>query len=195
MSRTPPAESTGVTDLPRHPDDANVENLTEQAEQIKGLLADQARLEEVIAKLVKGAPAPAEASSVPEGTRSFVAPAHPNGKFLVRQGKLIQAPSPEGPRDIRREGDVWAKFTSGVLVTDDPDVIAWCEKHPELCRDAFDPETEVWAALIEAQRETATRGASLPPSLDVSKLLRGDLSGLGNLSSLTTRARQAAGGK
>jgi hypothetical protein len=188
-----PAESAG---LPAHPDDQTVENVTSQAEEIKGLLANQSRLEEAIERLVKDAPVPKEESTgPPEGVRSFVAPAHPNGKFMVKPGKLIQAPSPDGPRDIRREGDIWAKFSGGVLITDEPEVIAWCEKHPDICRDAFDPQTEVWVALREAQRETATRGASLPPSLDVAKLLQGDMSGLGDLSSLTRHARRAAGGK
>ncbi len=190
-----PAEGAG---LPAHPDDQKVENVTQQTEEMKSLLANQARLEETIAKLVKNSPVPQDEPTGPtEGKRSFVAPAHPNGKFLVKQGKLIQAPSPDGPRDIRREGDIWARFHNGVLVAEEPEVevVAWCEKHPEICRDAFDPQTEVWVALITAQRETATRGASLPPSLDVAKLLSGDLAGLGELSSLTKQARRAAGGK
>jgi hypothetical protein len=177
-----------------NPADAEVPNADAEVEQAKSVLVKMADLEALVQTALKNAPKPPaeETAGPPPGTRVFVAPAYPNMRVLVKQGKLIQAPSPDGPRDIRREGDVWAKFVGGILVTDDPDVIAWCEAHHDVCRDAYDPKTEVWVALVQAQRETATSEAKLPPGLDVEKLLEGDIAGLGGLTDLVKNARSAA---
>ena len=55
--------------------------------------------------------------------RTFVTPTHLNGRFLVRYGRTEEAPyNPAviGIRPaVRREGDLWAKFTNGICLTMD----------------------------------------------------------------------------
>jgi hypothetical protein len=99
-----------------------------------------------------------------------------NTEFLAVPGKMVQFPdkdSPSGTRDARRDGDVWVKFTNGVLCTKDPVQIAWCEKNPEVCRDANDPRTKAWAILKEGQVATASREATTDPRLNIDELIDG----------------------
>ena len=137
----------------------------------------------------------------PETTlRVFLSPKEPNTTFLVEAGKMISfrdPNSPTGQRDARRDGDVFARFVSGVLATDDPVVIEWCEGHgPDaaahkeyhrkvgtdartcqagvgLCCDAQDEQAEVWAEFKSAQVPTATREATMPTGIDVDTILTG----------------------
>lgn len=96
---------------------------------------------------------------------------HANSRFLVTPGKLVTGPLHPGvPLGMtpasHREGDVWAQFSNGVLVTDDPTVISWCEAHPKVCRDARNPLTQAWAAIKEMQARVNNRDAVLDGSLD-----------------------------
>ena len=121
-----------------------------------------------------------------QGFRAFVAPAkYGNTKILVNpesanfigvkgsvQSRVVtaapQAGSPLGlVPAVARTDDNWAKFTQGVLVTDDPDVIAWCESHPSMCRDADDPRTRAWVTLKDMQSQTPSRDATLDSDFDV----------------------------
>lgn len=132
-------------------------------------------------------PAPVE---LPDGERRFVAPKYRGGKFLAKAGTVVEVPSPRGPWAKERKGDIWVDFKSGngIFSTTDPEAIAWCEAHPDVCRDAFDPKTPAWVAVVEATLETATQTARLPANTDVDALLRGEVSGLGG-SDLVRRAR------
>lgn len=115
--------------------------------------------------------------SVPEGHRVFITYSQfANAHILVKSGEPVYAPvgthTPLGMRPVsHREGDKWAVFQGGVLVTDDPDIIAWCESHPEICRDASDPFAAEWAELKSAQLPTNTRDEMLPRTIDVDKLI------------------------
>lgn len=132
-------------------------------------------------------PEPAE---LPDGERRFVSPKYRGGKFLAKAGELVMVPSPRGPWAKERVGDIWVDFKSGngIFRTTDPVAIAWCEAHPEVCRDAFDLKTPAWVAVVEATLETATQAARLPANTDIDALLRGEASGLGG-SDLVRRAR------
>ncbi len=113
--------------------------------------------------------------------RTYVAAAqYANNKFLAKTGTPVKAPIVAGSTSgiiplITRDGDVWAKFANGILTTKDPDVIAWCEEHPSVCRDANDPRTPGWATLKEFQTVKSTRDASLEGGIDVDKLAFPDL--------------------
>ena len=129
------------------------------------------------------------------GLRRFVSPAHKNEQFII-PGTVVQAPpnafSGGMPIDLRRDGDVVVRFNNGILITDDPKVIEWCEARdgtvletdletgeatvcePDICRDAEDPQTRAWVALVENTLNTSTKEATLPRGLDVGKVLRGE---------------------
>jgi hypothetical protein len=134
--------------------------------------------------------------------RTFVSPAYKNQEFLIVAGKVISAPpnafSGGMPIDLRRDGDVWAKFVSGVLQTDNPVIIAWCEANdgsvledgevePDICRDVNDPQTRAWVALVEQTLNTGSKDATMPPGTDVGKILRGEATPVGG-SELMDRA-------
>lgn len=102
--------------------------------------------------------------------RTFVSPLHPNTRFLVRAGSVHQVRDPNSPtglRDMFRSGDKWAVFQSGILQTDDPEIIAWAENHPEICRDVNDRLTPLWVQLEEARTPKAWREASLDPTTNI----------------------------
>jgi hypothetical protein len=110
------------------------------------------------------------AVEAPEGMVAFVAAAeHANSDYLVEAGKLVKAPFTAGTTPgmipiVKRDGDVWAKFTSGVLTTDDPKVIKWCDEHPTICRRSDDPTTKSWATLKELQARKSNREQLLDTS-------------------------------
>ncbi len=114
--------------------------------------------------------------------RTYVAAAkYANNKFLAKAGMPVKAPVVAGATSgivplITRDGDVWVKFANAVLTTKDPDIIAWCEAHKSVCRDASDPRTPGWATLQEFQTVKSTRDASLDGSIDVDALAFPDLS-------------------
>ena len=112
-----------------------------------------------------------------QGFRAFVAPVEQNTRFLVKPGQVSQIRdpnSPTGQRDAMRVGDKFAQFTGGTLVTDDPDIIAWCEAHEEICRDAELSSTVIWYNLKLGQTPLATQDPSLPSSIDIDGLMRGE---------------------
>lgn len=111
--------------------------------------------------------------------RVFVSPQQKDTSFLVKPGTLVSfrdPNSPTGTRDVRRDGDIWAVFTGGYLVTSDSLVIAWAEAHPDICRDARDPRTAAWAALKERQMPAGNREALIEPSMDIDGIVFGDRS-------------------
>jgi hypothetical protein len=79
--------------------------------------------------------------------RMFLSPQNPTGKYLVRAGSIRKASNQNAPLGMEalmgRDGDVWVKFTSGVVAVDldDPDadtILAWLEAHsgdPDAHRD------------------------------------------------------------
>lgn len=106
--------------------------------------------------------------------RTFVSPLHPNTRFLVRAGEVQQVRDPNSPtgmRDMLRQGDKWAVFSSGILQTDDPEIIAWAESHPEICRDVNDRLTPLWVQLEEARTPKAWRDATLDPTVSLDSYL------------------------
>jgi len=172
-------------------------------EQRKEAQAQIAARNEVTAKAAEGMKAARKEGRVPDpipGLRVFISPQHPNTSFLIKAGTVISfrdPNSPTGKRDTAREGDIWAEFHSGVLATDDPEVIAWCEAHGPyadlhvayhkekgtdlrqcqaqvgLCCDASNPMAEAWAEFKSAQIPLANREATMPPGIDVDKILTG----------------------
>ena len=95
-----------------------------------------------------------------------------NSKFLAVVGKPEKMPphpgmSPGITPYSQRVGDKLVKFSGGVLVTNDEEVINWCKAHPQVCRDANDPRTQGWATMKAMQTDTASQDAPLPRSVDV----------------------------
>ncbi len=107
---------------------------------------------------------------VDEGLVAYVAAEeHANSRWLVVPGKAIAAPITAGGTPgmiplVRREGDVWAKFINGVMVTDNADVIEWCKNHTKICRRSDDPMTKSWATLKSLQARRANRERLLDSS-------------------------------
>ena len=160
--------------MPRHPDDDNIPSLSEQAKAAKeASQANEARVKEA-RKGKKAAVLPEEPAVTPVGKRGFIAPAYKNGKFMVKPGVSGRMQLADGRSIEDRPGDKFAVFKGGMLITDDEDIIAWCEKHPEICRDAQDPDTRVWATLTESKLTLSTRSAQLPEGLDIDKLIKGE---------------------
>lgn len=100
---------------------------------------------------------------------SFVAaPEHANDKVLIKAGVEVRTPQ-EGthsPGVRSRDGDIKAKFSNGVLVTKDPEVIKWCDDNPSICRRADEPLTPSWVTL----KEMTTRRANRDPMEDASHM-------------------------
>jgi len=176
--------------------------------------------------VVAGMKAAAKAGKVPPplrtGVRVFICPQQPNSLFLVKAGTVISfrdPNSPTGKRDASREGDIWAEFIEGVLASDDPEVIAWCEAHSVdealhqvyhrergqkscpiktgLCCDAAHPMAEIWADMKSAQIPLANREPTMPPGTEVDKLLTGGVpshqaGGTGDKLVTAARARAKA---
>jgi len=195
------------------------------AEQRKEALDQVAARNAVTAKAVEGLKAVKEKGvkldPIP-GLRVFISPQHPNTSFLVKGGTVVSfrdPNSPTGKRDVSRDGDIWAEFHNGVLATDDPEVIAWCEAHGPyadahvayhkekgtdprrcqvrvgLCCDASNPMAEAWAEFKAAQVPLANREATMPPGIDVDKILTGgQLSGhTGGAGEALVRSAKATG--
>lgn len=108
--------------------------------------------------------------------RAFVNPTHPNTKYLVKHGELVQLRdqnSATGMRDTQRIGDIWAEFTGGVCVTNVKAVIEWAEARPTICRDANVEGTEFWYNVKRAQMSLANQDPSLDAGIDVDAALSG----------------------
>lgn len=108
--------------------------------------------------------------TVEEGQVAYVAAAeHSNSAHLVEAGTLVKTALAPGNTSgivplVTREGDVWAKFINGVLVTDDSKVIAWCDEHTKICRRTTDPATKGWATLKDLSARKANREQLIDPS-------------------------------
>jgi hypothetical protein len=102
-----------------------------------------------------------------DGLVAYVAAAEfANHRWLVKAGEpvYLRQEGATSPGMRSRDGDVWAKFVNGVLVTDKPEVIAWCEAHPTICRRETDPSTKAWATLKALQTRLANRERLLDPT-------------------------------
>ena len=98
---------------------------------------------------------------------AFVASSeHANRDWLVVQGTPVykKEEGATSPGMRSRDGDVWAKFVDGILVTDDPRVIAWCDENTKICRRADDPMTKSWATIKALQARRANREQILDSS-------------------------------
>jgi hypothetical protein len=130
-----------------------------------------------------------------EGNRYFISPVYPNAKFLAVAGQVEYANAPTGQLQVqrpamRRVGDKWARFHSGVLTSNDPDIIEWCVAHSGnrdvhaayhkahgqnarqcsapvgLCREQGEGIDD-WFKLKQAQIPLATRPKALDEGIDV----------------------------
>lgn len=130
----------------------------------------------------------------------FVSPTQPNSKFLAIAGKPRAVPLSVNSNGIEilidRAGDKWAVFASGVLTTDDPDVIDWCNAHTgdKVAHDTYHkshgmrnprdcgapvglcmpegPNVGKWAKLKELTMSTAAHDVMIPPEIDIDSLVR-----------------------
>lgn len=155
--------------------------------------------------------AQAMASDVQAGKRVFVSPRYKNYKKLIHRGKptvvyagtstpFIPGSGQPGGTEIRRIGDVFAQFVGGVMVIDPSTedgrlILEWAESHPQECRDAMNPGTEIWAALKEGQLNLANKEPSIPTNIDIDRVLRGDYGGFAENDSIVSRARTIIQGK
>lgn len=141
------------------------------------------------------------------GRRAFISPAHLNYEFMVRPGILQPCypgtlnpvvpgvPSPAGV-EMARVGDIKARFEAGILIIDTTTeegqtILKWAESKPDICRDVMDDRTEIWAAMKRSQLNLTDKAPSLPPNIDVDKIMDGDYSGFREKESLVAQARQA----
>lgn len=149
--------------------------------------------------------AAALAGAVKQGKKVFCSPSKRDGYIMVRPGQLAVvyagtntpvvpgAPATNGT-ETKRVGDIKARFAGSLLIIDPNTVegqvvLEWAERHPDICRDAMDPSTDVWMAMKESQLNTAVREPSMPTNIDVDAVLRGDLSGFQERGSVAARAR------
>ncbi len=117
-----------------------------------------------------------------DGLVSYVAAAqHANSRWLVKAGEVVKTAIPAGVTTgiiplVKREGDIWAKFINGVMVTDDPVVIDWCASHTTICRRSDDPSTKGWATLKGLQARKANREQLIDASeMDADEAFPADL--------------------
>jgi hypothetical protein len=152
------------------------------------------------------AKANALASEIRSGKRVFISPRARNFRKLIQPGRptvvyagtkiaAIAGQPAAGGTEIARIGDIFAHFVGGVMVVDPTTdngkvILAWAEKNPDLCRDAMDPTSEVWAALKTAQLNLAHKEPSMAQNLDVDRMLSGDYSGFTERDSLVAKARK-----
>lgn len=132
--------------------------------------------------------------------KQFVSPHQPNSKYLAVIGKPRAVPLSVNSNGIEilidRQGDKWAQFFSGILTTDDPDIIEWATAHTgdTQAHDAYHrahgmrnprecgapvglcmpegPGVGAWAKLKELTISTATHDVQIPPEIDIDALVR-----------------------
>jgi len=153
--------------------------LTVEQEQERAQ-ADSLR-KEASAQLAEGKPI--EAPNADEYRTFVAAEEYHNTRFLAHPGEAVKAPIVAGNTSgvvplITRIGDLFAEFNSGVLVTKVTEVIAWCEAHPQVCRDATDPRTPGWATLKAMQVSKANREAALGREIDVDAMAFPEIPGV-----------------
>lgn len=165
------------------------------------LAMEQARVSETARNANAGLKGTGFAPAPVSNLRSFMSPTHPNDSFLVVTGATVKAPMQMSSvmgiePHIRRDGDVWATFSSGVCSTEDPIILAWLEAHSGdavahgeyhreqgsnvqcgtpvgLCRENG-PGVAQWAELKLGQLPLANRPQNISPDLDVDAIFRGD---------------------
>lgn len=94
---------------------------------------------------------------LPAGYRLFANVEEPNTRYQIAEGDNEDARNKptmtfEGliwPRE--RYGDKWIKFSDGLLMTDDPDAIAWCEAHHPHILDMERPDADFLAKIAQMQ--------------------------------------------
>lgn len=192
-------------------EEAPIKTSEHDPEAAKAALEKMAGGEEILSgykeALDEGKVAPPPEGAV-DGLRAFIAPNELNSTFLVRAGEPYRPPSMSGFGGagliplMGREGDLTIRFTGGICVTDDPELIEWCEAHgPDsdlhrryheerdqdprgcgvgsgLCRDASDPMTEIWAEFRAQQIPNARRDATISPGIDIDKALTRGMRGI-----------------
>lgn len=168
------------------------------AAEVSGAAADvQDALHQMEAKRI--------ADAIESGKKAFVFPQRRNYRKLVKAGTLqacfsgTHTPIPSGVRadnpEIARVGDIWLHAKGGILIFDPEEeggqeILAWCLEHPEICRDALDPQTEVWAHLKTSQTQFKNKAPSMSQGLDVDAMMRGDYTSAMENDSLVSQARR-----
>jgi hypothetical protein len=154
------------------------------AEAAKAELAQEQDLLEKAQNSLQKAKVKSPSKALQSRFHAFVNPTEPTTRYLVRKGEVVRLRdqnSATGFRDTSREtpgepekSDKWAVFRGGILVTDDPEIIAWCQEHDTICRDANAPGTEFWFNVKRAQIPLANQDPSLDQGIDVDAALRGE---------------------
>lgn len=181
-------------------------NLTDQVAAEKAKLQENGASLEAAAAGISDIKAEAIVAQVKSGKRVFVSPSKQNSTIMVRPGTVqivyagtnrpvVQGAPATNGTEAKRLGDIKAKFVGGILVVDPsvPDgqtILDWAESHPEICRDAMDPQSDIWVAMKQSQLNLAAREPSLPGNINVDKVLAGDYSGFNERDSVASRARR-----
>lgn len=174
--------------------------------QTAAALAQRGESVQAAADAIQGLKEEALVEAWKSGKRAFVSPGRVKGSYMIRPGKLtacykgtsipyVAGTSANNGTEMRRVGDIKAVFQGNVLIVDPstPEgkvIEAWAEAHPEICRDAASPETEIWVAFKQGQQNLAGRAPSIPTNMDIDKVLRGDYSGFSEKESIAARARK-----
>jgi hypothetical protein len=94
--------------------------------------------------------------------RVFVNPTNPNTAYQVVEGdnelelnKPFVSMTDGVITRTNRIGDKFAQFNDGLLATDDPQIIAWCESMFPTVMDYYSPETASLATLAKLQTPRA----------------------------------------
>lgn len=131
--------------------------------------------------------------------RKFACAKQPNGKLLVRAGRVMQVVDPNSPGGLKqfaRDGDKFVRFMGGVSEeTRDLEIIAFCERHPDIY-DVNDPKAGLQFDLEMIQTPTATREAVVIPGVDIGRVLSGEslddgLSGDSPIAAARRQVREA----
>jgi hypothetical protein len=176
------------------------EEVSQQAKVAAEKRAILERARNVVQTMVENGQIAAAADTPERRVEAFVSPVERNLRVLVKAGELTQVRDPNSPtgmRDVGRVNDVVIEFIDGICVLDESDPhfaekLAWCQEHPETCRDIRDPYTEAWAYMKELQTTTANQEGRLPQNIDLERILRGDPSGNRVPHSRVERARDRA---
>lgn len=202
----------GPVNLPDHNQDPNAQNNPRSYDSGRDLSGETSGFvpDPVGAQALRAAEIELQAAklvgAVQAGNRAFIAPAHKQGRFLVRGGKQMMVVSGTSiaiergmqvsqQTEVGRVGDVWLSFVGGIAIidpsTEDGQVqLQWCLDHPDMCRDAVnDNAVEVWASLKEGQLQKIDQEPSIPTSLNIDAALKGDFSSFGESGSIAARAR------
>ena len=92
---------------------------------------------------------------------------HPKRRSRLKEGRHNKVAAAAGSTSgivplVNRTGDIWAVFTAGILVTEDPLVVTWCEVRPHMCRRSDDHMTRSWATMKALASHRANRERLVP---------------------------------